>query len=116
MSQITHYGTNRDAHSAKPTKIPLPAGAVRISDWDLGLTGADGMPSVYRGFSGTPRLVDCDDRDRDIEVEVGGIQHMDGRIEHEIYVSEIDGALTPATARPLGAALIAAADEYERLT
>jgi hypothetical protein len=35
------------------------------------------------------------------------------RVEREIYVSEIDGALTPAVARQLGAALIAAADEAE---
>ena len=40
---------------------------------------------------------------------------MNGRVEREIYVSEIDGALTPAMARQLGAALIVAADEAETM-
>ena len=81
----------------------------------LGPTGADGVPDVWRGFTGTPRIVDCPERDRDITVEASGVQHMNGRVEREIYVSEIDGALTPAMARQLGAALIAAADEAETM-
>jgi hypothetical protein len=35
--------------------MPLPAGVVRVEDWCLGPTGADGVPNVYRGFTGTLR-------------------------------------------------------------
>jgi hypothetical protein len=35
---------------------------VRVEDWCLGPTGADGVPNVYRGFTGTLRIVDCDER------------------------------------------------------
>jgi hypothetical protein len=95
--------------------VPLPAGADRIDDWELGRTGADGMPNVYRGFTGTRRIVGCDERDRDIAVEVTGLQRMDGSVERNICVTEIDGPpLTPATARLLGAALIAAATEADQ--
>jgi hypothetical protein len=31
---------------------------VRVEDWRLGPTGADGVPNVYRGFTGTLRIVD----------------------------------------------------------
>jgi hypothetical protein len=31
--------------------IPTPAGAVRLEDWELGRTSADGMPNVDRGFT-----------------------------------------------------------------
>lgn len=96
--------------------IPTPAGAVRLKDWELGRTSADGTPNVYRGFTGTPRTVDCPERDRDVAVGVTGLQRMDGNIRREVCVTEIDGPpLTPATARQLGAALIAAADEAEKM-
>ncbi|MCW2660132.1 MAG: hypothetical protein JWP83_1284 [Mycobacterium sp.] len=97
-------------------RVPLPAGAVRVDDWELGRTGADGMPNVYRGFAGTRRVVGCDERDRDIAVEVTGLQHGDSSVERTVSVSEIDGPpLTPATARELGTALIAAADETDEM-
>jgi hypothetical protein len=54
--------------------IPTPAGAVRLEDWELGRTSADGMPNVDRGFTGTARIVElCDER---VEVEVTGLQRM----------------------------------------
>jgi hypothetical protein len=40
---------------------------------------------------------------------------MDGSVRREVNVSEIDHPLTLATARQLGAALIAAADEAEQM-
>jgi hypothetical protein len=42
-----------------PTTIPLSAGADRVDDWELGRTGAGRMPNVYRGFTGTLRVIDC---------------------------------------------------------
>jgi hypothetical protein len=57
MSQSTHHATRGVAHCAEPTnplrQFPIPAGAVRVEDWRLGPTGADGMPNVWRGFSGS---------------------------------------------------------------
>jgi hypothetical protein len=97
------------------TTITLPAGGVDVEDWERGRTDADEMPNVYRGFTGTLRTVDCPERDRDIRIELYGVQRMDGSVRREVNVSEIDHPLTLATARQLGAALIAAADEAEQM-
>jgi hypothetical protein len=48
-------------------------------------------------------------------VEVAGLQHMGGSVERAVYVSEINGPLTPAIARQLAAALVAAAGEAEEM-
>lgn len=47
-------------------------------------------------------------------VAISGVQSSDGSIKRWIYVEEVDD-LDPTTARQLAAALIAAADELERL-
>jgi hypothetical protein len=47
-----------------------------------------------------------------VAVQVTGLQRIDGSVSRNVRVTEIDGPpLTPATARMLGVALIAAAYE-----
>jgi hypothetical protein len=57
--------TYPDAMPATPkinptySAVPVPAGAVDIDDWELGRMSAGRMPNVYRGFTGTLRVIDC---------------------------------------------------------
>ena len=66
-----------------------------------------GTGSFLRRFDGTVWDID------DIQVEVIGIQHDDGTVERAVYVNGEE--LTAGQARELATALIAAADEAERL-
>jgi hypothetical protein len=112
VSQPTERITAMTPTNPHPN-IPNPPGAKRVDDWEV-RTGPDGPPTVFRCFTGAWRVVDRP-QDRAIAVELGGLQHLDGRISPEVYVSAIDGPLTPAIARQLGAALIAAADEAQQM-
>ena len=99
--------------------VPYPAGAIIVSDW----YDAD-SPDCARCFAGTSWVVERDERDRDLEVDINGVQHRDGSIERIIALT--DGAtdamppvevdtFTVAEARQLAAALIAAVDEAEKM-
>ena len=67
----------------------------------------EGTGCFSRRFDGTVWDID------DIRVEVSSVQHDDGTVERAVYVNgEI---LTRGQARELATALIAAADEAERL-
>ena len=80
-------------------------------EWQLGPTGPDGAPNVYRRFIGRPSSVGH------FSVGIDGLQHGDGRVERFIYVDKdlaLD-ELTDEQARELAGALVAAADDYERL-
>jgi len=57
-----HCTYHRISVQVTPRPCPLPAGVGRVEDWCLGPTGTDGVPNVYRGFTGTLRIVDCDER------------------------------------------------------
>ena len=96
--------------------VPHPLGACRVADW---VNVNSDSPSRY--FEGTRRAVDC--RDERLEVCADGIQRTDGSVEAAITVIEASGdwferlILTSADeARGLARALMAAADEYDRMT
>ena len=95
--------------------VPHPLGASQVADWvDLN------SDSPARYFEGTRRVVDC--RGEQLEVCADGIQRTDGSVEAAITVVEAGGhwferlILTSADeARGLARALMAAADEYDRM-
>jgi hypothetical protein len=95
--------------------VPQPAGACSVADWvDLN----SDLPSRY--FEGTRRVVDC--RDEKLEVCADGIQRVDGGVEGAITVTGDSSMFerlilaSSAEARQLARALVAAADEYDRMT
>jgi hypothetical protein len=85
--------------------IPDPAGAVTVGPWSLD----DGQA---RSFTGTRRSVKTSPM-HSIQVDVRGDQTRDGRVSRFIWVA--GAVVTAAEARQLGSALIAAADELDRL-
>ena len=89
--------------------VPVPHGAVDVGDW------ADvGTPDPFRCFTGSPRVINLDDRDVDVEVRVDGTQYING-VDRGIAVHIFtDDRLTSAQARQLAAALIETADEVDR--
>lgn len=93
------------------TDIAWPPDAIqKVTEWEL--PRCTGQPDPIRYFVGTTRTVG-----EDVEVQIGGIQHSDGRIERSISVSG-DGEccrVSAADARGLARALIAAGDEIDRL-
>lgn len=93
--------------------LPAPSGAIWVDEWES--TGAgfrvfDGPEWRIKHVANHGRCADIGD----IVVSVIGRQYMDGHAEREVI---IDGActpvVTPAEARMLGRALIAAADAAE---
>ncbi|KEF99961.1 MULTISPECIES: hypothetical protein [Mycobacterium] len=91
--------------------FPVPAGALRVYEWQLGPTGPDGAPNVYRRFVGSSWGSDR------FAVGIDGLQHGDGSVERFIYLDKDLGLedVTAKQARRLARALIAAADDYDRL-
>lgn len=93
--------------------VPPPAGATRVWDeWEL--LKDTGHPDPIRYFYGTARTVYLA-AGPDIEVRIEGIQHSDGRVERAIRVNGASDVISIAHARGLARALIAAADELDRL-
>ena len=92
--------------------LPAPAGA-RPDDWQ------DDWPLPYRVLFGERRGIDGVDVDR-VGVAPSAIQLSDGRIDDgslcgQPHVHPRDDTLPPKQARDRAAALIAAADELDRL-
>jgi hypothetical protein len=79
-----------------------------------GVTGWDDIGAAFRVFDGPEwRIKRTTDHGRraDIVVSVIGLQYADGHAEREIIIDCPDTPIiTPAEARKLGRALIAAAD------
>ena len=98
-----------------PANVPLPAGCVRVYDWDP--PEVTGYPTASRYFVGTSRVVEVEQHEEDITVTVDGMQWSDGRVERSILVDQThpDDPLTPQQARELAAALVGAADEFEQM-
>ncbi|MBV9512705.1 MAG: hypothetical protein JO280_01485 [Mycobacteriaceae bacterium] len=95
-------------------QIPVPAGAVRVYDWDT--------PEVTgHGWS---RYFVCASRpaDENIEIYVDGTQYADGRTSYCITLTdaekgtEIFDVSHTSQARALAAALVAVADDVEGWT
>jgi hypothetical protein len=90
----------------KPNLAP-PTGATRVDEWDT--TGA-----AFRAFDGPNWTIEhtTDHRRRaDIVVSVIGLQYADAHVERKVVIDCPDTpTITPAEARKLGSALIAAAD------
>ena len=78
------------------------------------VTGWDDIGAAFRGFDGPEwRIKHTANHGRraDIVVSVIGLQYADGHAEREIIIDCPDAPIiTPAEARRLGRALIAAAD------
>jgi hypothetical protein len=103
-------------HTENPfPNVPHPFGACSVADW---IDVNSDSPSRY--FEGTRRVVDC--RDERLEVCADGIQRADGSVEGAITVNGDSSMFerlilaSSAEARELAFALMAAADEYDRLT
>lgn len=99
-----------------PPTFPEPAGAVRVDDeWLLGGRTPEGGPDVWRYFEGSSWIIERDNDD--IEVKIRGLQHADRHVDREIAVGPLhpDIPISAAQARQLARALIAAADELERM-
>jgi hypothetical protein len=98
--------------------VPMPPGAVQVDDW------CDSTNSATRYFEGPQREVEWppsagDRPGKAIQVFVAGIQYADGRIDPDLVVHQLhsDYPLKDAgAARQLARAIMAAADEFDRLT
>lgn len=94
--------------------VPVPAGAMMVDDW-MG-PAADGSDDGVRYFTGTPRIVEFDNKAGGIEVTIAGTQYRDGRVDREIVIDrDFDSALTIDQARQLADAFATAADEVEQM-
>ena len=96
--------------------VRYPLGACQVADW---VDVNSDSPSRY--FEGTRRVVDC--LDEPLEVCADGIQRTDGSVEATITVIEAGRQwferlilASADEARELASALMAAADEYDRMT
>jgi hypothetical protein len=95
------------------TDIAWPPDTSSVTEWELTeRTRRTGMPDPIRYFVGTTRTVG-----EDIEVQIEGVQHSDGRVERSIGIPGYgEGCrVNSADARGLARALIAAADEIDQL-
>jgi hypothetical protein len=95
--------------------VPWPTGAVKVRDWhDVGTSAAG------RAFDGLSWVIEGDGWHKDdIRVRIQGIQSPTGDVrERVISAGEVhpDTPITAAQARQLAQALIAAADEYDRVS
>jgi hypothetical protein len=90
---------------------PLPAGAVKVFDWEH--PNFTGLPEPVRYFDGTRRVVERGGRRNDIEIVVEGTQYWDGRVERAIRVRDVHGdhELTIERARELSSKLDDAVEE-----
>jgi hypothetical protein len=93
----------------KPNLAP-PTGATLVDEWD-------NIGAALRAFDGPEwRIKHTPDRGRraDIVVTVIGLQYADGHAECEVIIDCPDTPIiTPAQARKLGRALVAAANAAE---
>lgn len=90
-------------------RLPLPAGATDVDpDWH------DSGSNFYRPFHGTSRCVELPDSHVDAIVGIAGFQYSGGQVDRWVNVDNAE-ALTPAQARQVARALIAAADEAEQM-
>lgn len=83
----------------KSPDVPLPAGAVKVFEWEH--PDITGLPQPVRYFDGTLRVVTIEQpTTQDVEVQVQGTQWADGAVEREIVVHQMhrDGAITIAQA------------------
>ncbi len=104
----------RDDLAARYSDVPRPADAVDVDDWDAtNWDDPEDGEGPVRCFSGTRRVVECNSSD-DARVAIDGLQYADGRVERAIRISDAED-LTSGLAREIARALIAAADEMERL-
>ncbi|MDA2891258.1 hypothetical protein PDG61_10090 [Mycolicibacterium sp. BiH015] len=101
----------RNRAAERYSHITVPPGTTWAGDWSGDLWDS-GEPAT-RHFEATKRC--CGH----MEVSAGGWQDSNGRTEWQITVQSTeqfnDGQMDAALAREVGAALIAAADELERL-
>jgi hypothetical protein len=100
-------------------EFPLPAGAVRVEEWALGLAGPDGLPVRYRYFSGESWVAVERPGRGDVTIGIEGTQFDDGRQKLVGYVERLDGyedRLTLAQMRQLRDALTMAIDKLETLS
>ncbi|NTY58666.1 hypothetical protein [Mycolicibacterium sphagni] len=101
----------RNAAAVRYAHISPPPGATYVGDW-AGDMWESGDPAT-RIFEGTKRT--CEH----MEVRTGGWQDSNGRTEWQITVDSNakfnDGQMTSSVARQVGAAVVAAADELDRL-
>jgi hypothetical protein len=99
------------------TEIPLPPDAVKVFDWYDENDPLDAPPArevkpgVSRYFLGSSWVVKTSRTD--VSVYIDGMQYHDGTVCRHVVLD--DDAMTPQQARALGAALIAAADEADRM-
>ncbi len=96
--------------------VAEPAGADVVYGWHDADTA-----SAARYFEGAHRAIERRtdrNQDDDIEVYVAGLQRPDGVVEREIVVHQLhaDYPITAGQARQLARALMAAADELDRMT
>lgn len=106
LTDIARNFARRNQTQAAHAHIPVPAGAVKAGDW------FDDGERVSRAVYGTERLV------ADTVIDIAGEQDVDGTTSYRILVQAreaSEGALTAVEARAAAAALLAAADELDRL-
>jgi hypothetical protein len=90
----------------------MPSGAVKVEEWvDLE------TDTSFRFFAGSRWIVDRHDRNRDIKVQIAGVQRPDGSVARDIvaHLPAADESLTVAHACQLAAALLNAADGAEQM-
>jgi hypothetical protein len=98
--------------------VPHPAGATHVDAWyDMQF----GIAEARRPFTGSSRVIERDERlnDEDIVVQIDGSQGTAGDVTRHIMVYNGNREaieLSGDHARQFGLALIAAADEWDRLT
>jgi hypothetical protein len=104
-----HFGHSADRGNdlAMKPNLASPTGATSVDEWDH-------IEAACRAFDGPEwRIQHTADHGRrpDIVVTVVGLQYADGHAECEVIIDCPDTPIiTPAEARKLGTALIAAAD------
>lgn len=104
----------RELEDAIMGNVAAPVGALSVGEWQDGLT----PDAAYRVFEGSTRQVPVRyPRDNDgVRVTVQGTQRPDGHLdERGIRISGGTDLISADEARRIAAALIAAADEVDRL-
>ncbi len=106
LTDIARNFARRNRTQATYGHIPAPAGVVEAGDW------SDDGERVSRAICGTERQV------ADTVIDIAGEQDVDGTTSYRIVLQareSSEGELTAAEARDAAAALLAAADELDRL-
>jgi hypothetical protein len=111
LDRARNYATENTLN-AFYADVPAPAGATHVDDWN----DAEDESGAFRYFRGARRFIQgLQDGVNDAEVAINGTQSADGRVERFIGIYADDSALTSAQAREVGRALIAAANDLDRL-